>query len=148
MQGKKAHFKTFVFAGVAAEVLQSAVQTLTSGSSGDRIVFRSAAATPLATDKQHTLLAPGDRRWFEVEVALPAVLPPSHRGTALRWSYFIVATATLGAPFPVTTSSFVWGLRGVSLKRLHGGAPLHSPSRDANRAAIVQLGTVQALRQL
>ena len=67
-------------AGMGAEVLQSAVQTLKSGASGDRIVFRSAAATPLPTDtNKQTLLAPGDRRWFEVEVALPAVLPPSHR---------------------------------------------------------------------
>jgi hypothetical protein len=84
-------------AGVAAEVLQSAVQTLTAGASGDRIVFRSAAATPLTAC---CVLAPGERRCWEVEVALPAVLPPSHRGTALRWSYFLVATATLGRPTP------------------------------------------------
>mmetsp|Transcript_21272 Transcript_21272/g.46656 ORF Transcript_21272/g.46656 Transcript_21272/m.46656 type:complete len:540 (-) Transcript_21272:86-1705(-) len=68
-----------------------AVGTSAAMSKGERVVFKSAAANLLGA----CTLPPGGRRWFEVQAALPAMLPPSHRGTAVRWRYSLVITASI-----------------------------------------------------
>eukprot|EP00959_Pyramimonas_sp_CCMP1952_P122565 2562354-Pyramimonas_sp.AAC.1 len=68
-----------------------AAGTSASMSRGERVVFKSATANLLGA----CTLPPGARRWFDIQAALPAVLPPSHRGTAVRWRYTLVITATI-----------------------------------------------------
>eukprot|EP00854_Cymbomonas_tetramitiformis_P015398 gene15398-18218_t len=60
-----------------------------SAPAGERVFLQTATATLLSKAR----LEPRSPRRYEVQVALPEVLPPSHRGTAVRWIYQLVATA-------------------------------------------------------